>query len=310
MQGLKDLVEVSDADYLSIYEKVILSQTHEGEYILVPYMSMGNFAFEAAINERKCLIYDDNPLIKINFESEFFYPSFAGIRNRLAEIKITRNFPDCGVKCFLDSKTYDEVMSIRTFLDSAPRDSLNLWIKRLVSETLKMPQVINNAISTPQYFDVKELVLRTYKAVLSNVDPMKILILHYYVPNFFDNESALDAMLNGRKVKMAYYAPYTFDPEAYFEKHLLKMWFSNISKEHLNSAQVSKARDENCEKKNFLSLHKKLEGGGMIFVEKTKDYNLEGFFKLALFYGYENLKAFRNTKGNAIYLLRKLGSSS
>lgn len=72
MQGLKDLIKVSEADYLSIYEKVILSQTNEREEILVPYMSMGNFAFEAAINERKCLVYDDNPLIKINFESEFF----------------------------------------------------------------------------------------------------------------------------------------------------------------------------------------------------------------------------------------------
>ncbi|WP_279128766.1 hypothetical protein [Helicobacter winghamensis] len=308
MQGLKDLIKVSEADYLSIYEKVILSQTNEREEILVPYMSMGNFAFEAAINERKCLVYDDNPLIKINFESEFFYPSFAGIRNRLGEIKINRNFADCGVRRFLDPKTYDEVMSIREFLDSSPRDAVNLWIKRLVSEVLKMPQIINNTISTPEYFDVKERVLRTYKAVLSNIDPMKILILHYCIPSFFDNESAIEAMLNGKKVKMAYYAPYVFNAEIYFEQHLLKMWFSNISKERLKAAQVSNAEYENREKKDFLFLHKKLESGGVIFVEKAKEYNLDGFFKLALFYGYENLKAFCDTKGNAIYLLRKLGA--
>ncbi|MCI5968272.1 hypothetical protein [Helicobacter sp.] len=308
MQGLKDLIKISDADYLSIYERVILSQTNEGEEILVPYMPMGNFAFEAAINERKCLVYDDNPLIKINFESEFFYPTFSGIRNRLAEIKITRNYSDCGVKQFLDSKTYDEVMSVREFLDSASRDFVNLWIKRLVSEALKMPQIVDNTISAPKYFDIRELALHTYKAVLSNIDPMKILILHYYVPSFFDNESAVDAVLNGRKVKMAYYAPYVLNPEIYFEKHLLKMWFSGITKERLNAAQVSSAECENREKKDFLSLHKKLESGGMIFVEKAKDYSLDGFFKLALFYGYENLKAFCDTKGNAIYLLRKLGA--
>ena len=308
MEGLKDLVRVSDADYLGIYEKVILSQTSEGDEILVPYMSMGNFAFEAAINERKCLVYDDNPLIKVNFESEFFYPSFAGIRNRLTEIKIARNFPDCGVKKFLDSKTYDEVMSIREFLKSTSKDYVNLWIGRLISETLKMPQIVNNTISTPLYFDVKELILRTYKSVLSNIDPMKILILHYYVPEFFDNEEALDMALDGRKVKIAYYAPYVFNPEVYFETHLLKMWFSNITKERLKAAQVSNPEYEIREKKDFLSLHKKLESGGMIVVEKTREYDLDGFFKLALFYGYENLKAFCGANGNAIYLLRKLCS--
>lgn len=308
MQGLKELVKVSDTDYLSIYEKVILSHTNEKDEILVPYMSMGNFAFEAAINERKCLVYDDNPLIKINFESEFFYPSFAGIRNRLSEIKITRNFPDCGVKRFLDSKTYDEVMSIREFLSSSPRDRLNLWIHRLVSEALKMPRVVNNIVSTPQYFDVKEFVLHTYKAVLSNIDPMKILILHYYIPIFYDNENAVDATLNGKKIKMVYYAPYIFNPEVYFETHLLKMWFSNISKERLKAAQVGNTERESREKKDFLSLHKKLASGGIILVEKTKEYNLDGFFKLALFYGYENLNSFCDEDGGEIYLLRKLST--
>ncbi|TLD81279.1 hypothetical protein LS70_008305 [Helicobacter sp. MIT 11-5569] len=308
MQELKDLLKVSDADYLSIYEKVILANTNQGENILIPYMPMGNLAFEAAINERKCLVYDDNPLIRINFESEFFYPSLAGIKNRLSEIKITYNFPDHGMKRFLDSKTYDEVMSIREFLHSAPKDPLNLWIKRLVSETLKMPQIVNNAISTPTYFDAKELALRTYKAVLSNIDPMKILILHHYVPNFLDNESVLDEMLNGAKVKMAYYAPYTFNSEVYFEKHLLKMWFSGISKERLINSLVNDNDHEGRQKKDFLSLHKKLDSGGILFIEKIHDYNLEAFFKLALFYGYENLKAFCDTKGNAIYLMRKLGT--
>lgn len=308
MQGLKDLLKVSDVDYLSIYEKVILSYTNVGENVLIPYMSMGNFAFEAAINERKCLVYDDNPMIKINFESEFFYPSLAGIRNRLSEIKIMRNFPDCGIKRFLNAKTYDEVMSIRGFLDSAPKDAVNLWIWRLVSEMLKMPKVVNGVITSPEYFNTREIALRTYKAVLSSIDPMKILILHYYVPSFLNNETALEETLKDKKVKMAYYAPYAFNADDYFENNLLKMWFSNINKEHLKKSQVLNKESENREKKDFLSLHKKLENGGMLFVEKAKDYSLEAFFKLAFFYGYENVKAFCNTKGDSLYLMRKLSA--
>ena len=139
MKGLKECVKVADTDFLAIYEKAILSHTQADDNILVPYMSIGDFAFEAAINERKCLVYDNNPVIKINFESEFFYPSLAGIRARFKEIRMIKNHPDCGVKRSFNSQLYDEVMSIRTFLDSAPRDAINLWIRRLVAETLRMP---------------------------------------------------------------------------------------------------------------------------------------------------------------------------
>ena len=183
MQGLKECAKVADADFLTIYEKAILSHTQSDDIVLVPYMSIGDFAFEAAINERKCLVYDNNPLIKINFESEFFYPSLAGVRGRFKEIRIIKNHPDCGVRRFFDSQLYDEVMSIRDFLDAAPRDAINLWIRRLVAETLKMPA--QNKVL--EYFVAREMALRMYKSVLSSIDPMKILILHYFIPSFFEN---------------------------------------------------------------------------------------------------------------------------
>ena len=300
MQGLKECVKVADTDFLAIYEKAILSHTQADDNILVPYMSIGDFAFEAAINERKCLVYDNNPLIKINFESEFFYPSLAGIRARFKEIRMIKNHPDCGVKRFFNSQLYDEVMSIRTFLDSAPRDAINLWIRRLVAETLRMPA--QNKIL--EYFVAKEMTLRLYKSVLSSIDPMKILILHYYIPSFFENETAAESVLKGSKVKMVHYAPYTFDADSYFEHNFLKMWFSGISREQLEGALVNDLDCANRSKKDFVTLHKKLEGGGLLLVEKARDYDLEAFLKLALFYGYENIKSFASLK-KEVYLMRK-----
>ena len=59
--------------------------------------------------------------------------------------------------------------------------------------------------------------------------------------------------------------------------------------------------------KKVKDLHKKLESGGLLLVEKTHNYDLEAFFKLALFYGYENIKSFASPKGREVYLMRKSG---
>lgn len=59
--------------------------------------------------------------------------------------------------------------------------------------------------------------------------------------------------------------------------------------------------------KGFLSLHKRLASGGLILVEKANEYSIEEFFKLSFFYGYENVRAFCNTKGIQAYLMKKLG---
>lgn len=88
---------------------------------------------------------------------------------------------------------------------------------------------------------------------------------------------------------MAYYAPYVFNAEIYFEQHLLKMWFSNISKERLKAAQVSNAEYENREKKIFVFAQKVREWG-VIFVEKAKEYNLDGFLSLHYSMGMRILK--------------------
>ncbi|WP_297812077.1 hypothetical protein [uncultured Helicobacter sp.] len=307
-RGLKELLKVSDWDFVSLNEKIILSHTKPGDKVILPYMSTDNFAFELAINERRCLIYDNNPLVKINFEANFFYPSLAGIKNRLNGIKTIGNFPDCGAKKFLHPRTYDEVMAIRLFLEGEPKDAINLWIKCLSAEALRMPKAGKGELQELEYIDIKDFVLKQYKAIFSEVEPMRVLLLHKAIPEFLSNEKELDEMLRGTKVKLAYYAPYHFNVQEYFNKNLLKMWFHNISKEQLMGAFIENEATWNLRcKKDFLSLHKRLASGGLILVEKVNEYSIEEFFKLAFFYGYENVRAFCNTKGAEAYLMKKLG---
>ncbi len=307
-QGLKELVKVSDWDFLGLNEKIISTYTKPGDKVILPYMSADNFAFELAINERRCLIYDNNPLVRINFESDFFYPSLAGIKSRLSEIKTIGDFPDCGVKKFLHPKTYNEAMAIRLYLDGEPKDAINLWIKSLSAEALKLPKMGKGELEELEYIDIKDFVLKKYKTIFSEVDPMRVLLLHKAAPEFLNDEKELDEALKGTKVKLAQYAPYRFNVREYFNKNILKMWFHNISKERLMSAFVEDeaAWNQRC-KKDFLSLHKRLASGGLILVEKANEYSIEEFFKLSFFYGYENVRAFCNTKGVQAYLMKKLG---
>ncbi|MDE7175251.1 MAG: hypothetical protein K2N75_04300 [Helicobacter sp.] len=307
-QKLKELVKISDWDFLGLSEKIISSYTKPGDKVILPYMSADNFVFEIAINERQCLIYDNNPLVRINFEADFFYPSLAGIKSRLSEIKVVGDFPDCGVKKFLHPRTYNEAMAIRLFLDGEPKDAINLWIKCLSAEALKMPKTSKGELEELEYIDIKDFILKKYKIIFSEVDPMRLLLLHKSAPEFLHDEKELDEILKGTKVKLAHYAPYRFNVREYFSKNLLKMWFHNISKEQLMTAFVEDETAWNLRcKKDFLSLHKRLGSGGMILVEKANEYVIEEFFKLAFFYGYENVRAFCNTKGVQAYLMKKLG---
>ncbi|WP_300763170.1 hypothetical protein [Helicobacter sp. UBA3407] len=307
-QKLKELVKISDWDFLGLSEKIISTYTKPGDKVILPYMSADNFVFELAINERQCLIYDNNPLVRINFEADFFYPSLAGIKTRLSEIKVVGDFPDCGVKKFLHPRTYNEAMAIRLFLDSEPKDAINLWIKYLSAEALRMPKTSKGELEELEYIDIKDFILKKYKISFSEVDPMRLLLLHKSSPEFLHDEKELDEILKGTKVKLAHYAPYRFNVREYFSKNLLKMWFHNISKEQLMSAFVEDETAWNLRcKKDFLSLHKRLGSGGMILVEKANEYAIEEFFKLAFFYGYENVRAFCSAKGMQAYLMKKLG---
>ncbi|WP_301006095.1 MULTISPECIES: hypothetical protein [Helicobacter] len=307
-QKLKELVKISDWDFLGLSEKIISTYTKPGDKVILPYMSADNFVFELAINERQCLIYDNNPLVRINFEADFFYPSLAGIKTRLSEIKVVGDFPDCGVKKFLHPRTYNEAMAIRLFLDSEPKDAINLWIKYLSAEALRMPKTSKGELEELEYIDIKDFILKKYKISFSEVDPMRLLLLHKSAPEFLHDEKELDEILKGTKVKLAHYAPYRFNVREYFSKNLLKMWFHNISKEQLMSAFVEDETAWNLRcKKDFLSLHKRLGSGGMILVEKANEYAIEEFFKLAFFYGYENVRAFCSSKGMQAYLMKKLG---
>ena len=307
-QKLKELVKIPDWDFLGLSEKIISTYTKPGDKVILPYMSADNFVFELAINERQCLIYDNNPLVRINFEADFFYPSLAGIKTRLSEIKVVGDFPDCGVKKFLHPRTYNEAMAIRLFLDSEPKDAINLWIKYLSAEALRMPKTSKGELEELEYIDIKDFILKKYKISFSEVDPMRLLLLHKSAPEFLHDEKELDEILKGTKVKLAHYAPYRFNVREYFSKNLLKMWFHNISKEQLMSAFVEDETAWNLRcKKDFLSLHKRLGSGGMILVEKANEYAIEEFFKLAFFYGYENVRAFCSAKGMQAYLMKKLG---
>lgn len=305
LEGLKQLVLVSDSDFLSLPEKLILANSQENDFVIFPYMYQGHFAFESALNERKCLIYDSNPLVKINFESEFFYPSLFGIKARLDSIKVNNDFTESNAQKYLNPRTYIEVLAIKNHLSKANGDAIDLWIKRLVCEALKIPPTIPQNPNEIAYLDIKAFILKMYKNIYSNLDPMKTLILHTHIPQFITEEN-IDSKLKGGKCKIAFYAPYQFNAKEYFKNNFLKMWFCDIDGESLvnNSPQNKQEWDNKC-KKDFAFIHKRLESGGIIYVEKTHEEEVYEFFKMALFYSYTNFASFTNQKGDKVFVFKK-----
>lgn len=302
IRGVKLPRKISDDEFTALFESVIKSNTNIDDMVLIPYMFNTDFAFDVAINERKCLVCDYNPLVGANFESEFFYPSIAGIRNTLTAIAIN-NYPPSKASSMMNAQSYNEVMSIKGYLDGAPSTSINLWLRRLTAEMLHMPKPDQKEFP---YINVKEFVINTYKTIWNTIDPMKILLMHNYVPIFAKDEGELRHFSNNEIIKLVQYAPYRLNGEEYFTRNALKMWFNGIPRQKLKDIVPSEKSEWDARsKKDFLWLHKKLESGGCIVAQVSDEEDIVEFLKLSVFYGYENVGAFENENGLKAFILKK-----
>lgn len=287
---------------MKLPEHAVSNYSKPNDFILFPYFPQSAFVAEAAASERICYIFDSNPLVKPMFESEFCYPSLMGLRNRLQSLKTIAKFPDCGVQKFFNEQTYNEIMAIRLFLEDAPQDAINPWIRRLCADSLKPP---NPKAELIEYVDIKDSIYKNYKTIFQEADPMKILIQHSYKPNFSDKD-AFETQFKDKKVPIIYYSPYQINIEEYAAKNFLKMWFFAITKEDLLDAipQDETQWVSRC-KRDFQFLHKKLDLGGIFYIETHKIEDVSEFLKIALFYNYKNLHFFENEEGSKVLFLQK-----
>lgn len=313
---LSNLVKLSNEDFANLSWQIFMSSCKDDDWILFPYLQKVDTALNATTLDRKCYIYDPNPLAKMLYEAHFFYPSLNGIRNRLREIPIYDNCPNTPIKKYFNDYVYHQIVSLKLYLQKNQHDPTNMWIANLcalaIKEYLKREKERKNENAQEETqecedrFNVKGYIVEAYKHIYSNLDIDRVLISHFCRPTFEQNPNNLDSIIKNGTISLAYYSPYELDITKYHKKNIFSMWLYGIQSDALKMAFPKDKQEWNhrC-KKDFDYIHKKLKSSGLILVDKNPN-DIPKFMQMATIYGYKNIRSFVNEEDKTCFLLKKL----
>jgi DNA modification methylase len=232
--------------------------TKENDVIYDPFSGRGTTVIEAALNGRKIICNDVNPLSKILTEPRLELPKISEVLKRLEEIEIDKNISsDLDLSMFYEKQTLQEILSLKDYLEKKRadenEDAIDRWIRMVATNRLTghssgffsvytLPP--NQAISakkqselnekhkrTPQYRDTKAIILKKTKTLLKNVSlSQKTKLQKAAISALFVNESASNTKaITDNSVNLIVTSPPFLDVINYAADNWLRCWFNGIN---------------------------------------------------------------------------------
>ncbi len=183
--------------FISLLSKV-------GDTIYDPFAGRGTTVIEAGLMNRKVISNDINPLSEILIRPRLEIPTFDQIQERLDQILFDSSLKaEIDLSMFYHPNTETELVSLKNYLSEKilhqEEDEIDRWIRMVATNRLTghspgffsvytLPP--NQAVSaesqikinqkrhqTPSYRDVKQIILRKSKSLLSNItDEIRTLL--------------------------------------------------------------------------------------------------------------------------------------
>lgn len=326
-----------------------------------PFSGRGTTVVEAGILRRNIILNDINPLSKILAFPRFFIPSIEEIRKRLNEIPVSNDLKaDIDLSMFYHSQTESELVSLRKyFLDRNEKnknDTIDDWIRMVTTNRLTghskgffsvytLPP--NQAVSqesqkkinekrsqTPDYRDVKKLILKKSKSILRNVTEEQVLDLKKigYKSLFLTEDARYTKKIESESVQLIVTSPPFLNVVQYSKDNWLRCWFNGINAKEIEKKITMSKKVEDWIKvmeEVFKEFYRILKPGGWVAFEvgeirggkiKLDEYivpiglknnfrcegiiiNLQEFTKTANIWGIVNNEKGTNT--NRIVLFQK-----
>jgi len=231
--------------------------TKEKDIVYDPFSGRGTTIIEAGLLNRQVVGNDINPLSKILSEPRFLIPNFDELSNYLDSIKLDKSLKaDIDLSMFYHSNTEGELASLRNFILSKEHsntlNSLDKWIRMVATNRLTghskgffsvytMPpnqavlphrQILINKKrnQTPEYRDIKKLILKKSKALLKNITQKELQTLkNIYKSAKFLNKDARDTKeIESNSVQLTVTSPPFLDVVQYEQDNWLRGWFNGI----------------------------------------------------------------------------------
>jgi hypothetical protein len=231
-----------------------------GDVVYDPFMGRGTTVLEAALLDRAVIGNDINPICKILMKPRLKSPDLGALEERLNRILFRKNAAaEIDLSMFYHPRTEGEIVSLKKYLgsrrESKAEDDLDRWIRMVATNRLSghsagffsvytLPpnqaasQVSQRKINrrrrqSPEYRDVKALILRKSRSLLRNLTTEQLGCLHcaarsarFYSTNAWGTRGIPD-----RSVQLTVTSPPFLDTVNYSQDNWLRSWFNGIDEQ-------------------------------------------------------------------------------
>lgn len=232
--------------------------TDPDDTVYDPFAGRGTTLIEAAIRGRQVIACDINPLSRILIKPRLNPPSMAQIQTRLNNIQMTQTIEnEIDLSMFYHHDTESELLSIREYLHNrflrGEEDSLDEWIRMVATNRLSghspgffsvysLPP--NQAVSPqrqilinqktgciPVYRDVKDLILRKSKQLLSSMSSAVITNLKKAGNGsiLLTSDCRTTPQIQDESVHLTVTSPPFLGIVQYSQDNWLRCWFNHIT---------------------------------------------------------------------------------
>lgn len=231
--------------------------TEEGEVVYDPFSGRGTTAIEAALMNRSSIANDINPLSEILASPRVRPPKHSDVRLRLEQIPFKKDQKsEIDLSMFFHRDTEGEIVSLREYLRtrraSGAEDDVDRWIRMVATNRLtghstgffsvyslppnqaasqESQRKINRKLDqTPEYRDVKRIILKKSKQLLSEIGEKERRNLENPGNShlFLCADARGTVQISSDSVRLTVTSPPFLDIVQYSSDNWLRCWFNDI----------------------------------------------------------------------------------
>ncbi len=260
----------------------LLKYSKIGNIVLDPFAGRGTTTTESALLGRIPVSNDINPISKILTEPRLTPPTYEAIYERLSDINFDLSErAEIDLSMFYDKQTEAEIVSLKKYLTSrkeeGKEDYIDKWIRMVATNRLtghsksffsvytlppnqsatpeEQIRINERLKQTPEYRDVKKIILKKSKSLLKDITPSireRLFRISKYVM-FLEEDSRNLKSLANNYIDLTITSPPFINLVDYAKDNWLRLWFNGYDYKEL---------------KGMITILKKLEDWST-FIEET-----------------------------------------
>ncbi|MBI5074012.1 MAG: site-specific DNA-methyltransferase [Nitrospirae bacterium] len=236
--------------------------TNKNDFVYDPFSGRGTTVIEAGILSRRIISNDINPLNQILAMPRFFVPRIEDIAERLNQIKFRKRIKsDLNLSMFYHPDTLTEILSLKQYLlkrkEDGSEDMTDRWIRMVATNRLtghssgffsvytfppnqaitrhEQVRINKQRQQTPEYRDVKAIILKKTRTLLKNVTEEQKNSLNKAgnTALFLTKDAAATPEIGSKTVQLTVTSPPFLDIVTYSKDNWLRCWFNGMDAERI-----------------------------------------------------------------------------